>query len=62
MLKSRRMRLALLVARMGAKRNAYRILVGKLEKKRLLGKDAGGWIILKWFLEREDEVVWTRVI
>jgi hypothetical protein len=34
MIKSRRMRWAGNVARMGAKRNAYRILVGKLEGKR----------------------------
>jgi hypothetical protein len=33
------------------KRNAYRILVGKPEGKRLLGrKDVGGWTILKWIL------------
>jgi hypothetical protein len=34
--KSRRMRWAEHVARMGEKRNAYRILVGKLEGKRPL--------------------------
>jgi hypothetical protein len=34
--KSRRMRLAEHAARMGAKRNAYRILVGKPERKRPL--------------------------
>jgi hypothetical protein len=35
-IKSRRMRLAGHVARMGKKRNAYRILVGKPEEKRPL--------------------------
>jgi hypothetical protein len=37
----------------GAKRNAYRILVGKLEGKRPLGKkhDVGGKTILKWILD-----------
>jgi hypothetical protein len=38
MIKSRRMRLAGHVARMREKRNAYRILVGKLEGKRPLGR------------------------
>jgi hypothetical protein len=38
MIKSRRMRWAGHVARMGAKRNAYRILVGKPERKRALGR------------------------
>jgi hypothetical protein len=36
------------VARKRAKKNAYRILVGKPEGKRPLGdQDIGGWIILK---------------
>jgi hypothetical protein len=38
MIKSRRNRWAGHVARMGEKRNAYRILVGKREGKRPLGK------------------------
>jgi hypothetical protein len=38
MIKSRRMRLAGHVARMGEKRNACRIVVGKPEGKRLLGR------------------------
>jgi hypothetical protein len=38
MIKSRRMRWAGHVARMGEKRNAYRILVGKPEGKRQLGR------------------------
>jgi hypothetical protein len=45
-------------ARMGEKRNAYRILVGKPEFKRPLDQDVGGLIILKWILERQDVVVW----
>jgi hypothetical protein len=47
-IKSRRMRWAGHVARMGEKKNAYRILVGKPEGKRPLG----GWTISKWILER----------
>jgi hypothetical protein len=38
MIKSRRMRLAGHVARLGEKRNAYKILVGKSEGKRPLGR------------------------
>jgi hypothetical protein len=38
MIKSRRMRWAGHVARMGEKRNAYRLLVGKPEGKRPLGR------------------------
>jgi hypothetical protein len=52
MIKSRKMRWAGHVARMGAKRNAYRILVGKLEGKRPLGIHIGGTLILRWILER----------
>jgi hypothetical protein len=42
-IKSRRMRWAGHVARMGVKRNAYRLLVGKPEGKRPLGKPRRGW-------------------
>jgi hypothetical protein len=42
----------------GQKRNAYRILVGKPEEKNTkTDQDVGGWIILKWILERE-RMVW----
>jgi hypothetical protein len=50
-IKSRRMRWAGHVARMGEMRNAYDILVGKFEGKRLLeGLGADGEIILEWIL------------
>jgi hypothetical protein len=53
MIKSRRMRLAGHVARMGIKRNGYKILVGNPEGKRPLGiKNLGGWTVLKWTFER----------
>jgi hypothetical protein len=48
-IKSRRMRWAGHVARVGAKRNAYRLLVG-------------GWIILGWILEKWDGVMWTGLV
>jgi hypothetical protein len=44
MIKSRRMRWAGHVARMGAKKNAYRILVGKPEGKRPLGRPRRRWV------------------
>jgi hypothetical protein len=51
------------LARMGEKRNAYRLLVGKPEGKRPLGRqDVGGWIILGCILERWDGVVWTGLV
>jgi hypothetical protein len=44
MIKSKRMRWAGHVARMGEKRNAYRILVGKPEGKRPLGRPRRMWV------------------
>jgi hypothetical protein len=44
MIKSRRMRWARHEARMGEKRNAYRILVGKPEEKRPLGRPRRRWV------------------
>jgi hypothetical protein len=45
----------------GEKRNAYRILAGKLEGKRPLGRSRRRWgIILEWILE--DGVVWSGLI
>jgi hypothetical protein len=44
MIKSRRMRWAGHVARMGEKRNAYRILVEKPEGKRPLGRRRRRWV------------------
>jgi hypothetical protein len=44
MMKSRRMRWAGRVVRIGEKRNAYRILVGKTERKRPLERLKGTWV------------------
>jgi hypothetical protein len=41
---SRRMRWAGHVSRIGEKRNAYRILVGKPEGKRRLGRPSRKWV------------------
>jgi hypothetical protein len=43
-MKSRRMRWAGHVARMGEKRNSYRLLVGKPEGKRPLGRPRRRWV------------------
>jgi hypothetical protein len=44
MIKSRRMRWVGHLSRMGAKRNAYRILVGKAEGRRPLGRPRLRWV------------------
>jgi hypothetical protein len=52
MIESRRMRWAGHVARMGEKRNAYRISVGKPKRDHWEDHDVGGWTILEWILEK----------
>jgi hypothetical protein len=44
-MKARRMRWAGHVARMGEKRNAYRLLVGKPEGRRPVGRPRRRWVI-----------------
>jgi hypothetical protein len=62
-IKSRRMKLAGHVARMGEKRNAYRLLVGKPEGKRPLRRQRRRWLDnLGWILERWDGVMWTGLV
>jgi hypothetical protein len=47
----------------GAKRNAYRLLVGKSEgKSHKEDKDVGGCIVLRRILERLDGVMWTASV
>jgi hypothetical protein len=56
MIRSRRMKWAGHVARMGERRNAYRIMVGKPEgRDHWEDQDVGGWTILKWILR---EIGW----
>jgi hypothetical protein len=58
-IKSRRMRWAGHVARMGEKRNAYRLLVGKAEGNRPLGRPERRWVdIIRMDL---GEVEWGDV-
>jgi hypothetical protein len=63
-IKSRRMRWAGHVARMGEKRNAYRLLVGKPEGKRPLRRPRRRWVnnIKIDLLEREVGAVWTGLV
>jgi hypothetical protein len=65
-IKSRRMRCAAHVARMGEKRNVYRLLVGNPEGKRPLGRPRPRWIdkIKMDLLERNElwaELVYLRI-
>jgi hypothetical protein len=65
MIKSRRIRWAGNVARMGEKRNAYRILVGKPEGKRPLGRQRRRWAdnIKIYLREIEwDGTDWTDLV
>jgi hypothetical protein len=57
-IKSRRMRWAGHVARMGEKRYAYRLLVGKPEGKRPLGRQRCRWVDIRMDL---GEVGWGDV-
>jgi hypothetical protein len=63
MIKSRRMRWAGHVARIGEKRNVYRILVVKLEGKKPLGRPRTRWVDnVKINLMDRMRVVWTGLI
>ena len=59
-IKSRRMRWAGYVARMGEERGVYRVLVGKLEGRRPLGRPRRRWrIILERISRRWNVGIWT---
>jgi len=59
-IKSRRMRWAGHVAHMAEERGVYRVLVGKPEGRRPLGRPRrSGRIILGWISRRWDVGVWT---
>jgi hypothetical protein len=47
----------------GVKWTVHRPLVGKSEQRRpRKTKAVGGWVILRWILEREVGVVWTGLV
>ena len=58
-IKSRRMRWAGHVARMGEERGVYRVLVGKLEGKRPLGRPRRRWVDNIRISRRWDVGIWT---
>jgi hypothetical protein len=66
MIKSRRMRWAWHVARMGKKRNPYRVLVGKSEGKGLLGRPRHhkeiGWGGMDWIHVAQDRDQWRALL
>jgi hypothetical protein len=75
MIKSRRMRWAGHVERLGQKRNAYRILVGKPEGKRPLGRPRRRWVddikmdlreigpeAMNWIDLAEDRDQWRTLV
>jgi len=55
------MRWAEHVARMGEEKGVSRILVGKPEGKRPLGRHRRRWIILGWISRKWDVGLWTRL-
>jgi len=57
-IESRRMRLEGHVVRMGEMRNAYKLLIGKAEGKRLLGRPRRGWEDVRIGFR---EIVWAVV-
>ena len=58
-IKSRRMKWVGHVALMGDRRGEYRVLVGKPEKMRPLGRPRHSWrIILRWIFRKWIEGVW----
>jgi hypothetical protein len=62
-IKSRRMRWAGYVARIGEKRNAYRLLVGKPEGKRPLGRPRRRWVDnIRMDLGEVGWGVWTGLV
>jgi hypothetical protein len=65
MIKSRRMREAGYVARIGEKRNVHRILVGKPKGKRPLGRPRPreiGWDGMNWIALAQDTDQWRAVV
>jgi hypothetical protein len=62
MIKAGKIRWARHVARMGG-RNAYRLLVGKPEGKRSLGRPRSRWVDnIRMCLERWDGAMWTGLV
>jgi hypothetical protein len=74
-IKSRRMRLAGHVARIGEKRNMYRLLVGKPEGKRPLGRQRRRWMdnikidlleiglnVVDWIGLAQDRYRWRTIV
>jgi hypothetical protein len=62
-MKARRMRWVGHVVRMGEKRSAYRLLVGKPEGRRPLGRPIRRWLDnIRTHLVEWDGVMWTGLV
>jgi hypothetical protein len=62
-IKSRRMRRAGQVARMGRRETSIGYWwESQRERDRYEDQDVGGWIILGWILERWDGMMWTGLV
>ena len=61
MIKSRRMRWAGHVARMGSERGVYRVLVGKPEGKRPLGRPRRRWVD-NIRMDLQEVGIWTGLV
>jgi len=59
MIKSRRMRCAGHVARMGEERGVYRVLLGKPERSRSMGRPRRRWVDNIRISRRWDVGIWT---
>jgi hypothetical protein len=57
MVRSRRMRMAGNIARIGAKMNAHRVFVGRPEGERPLDDSDVGRTILKWIIVKQNAVL-----
>jgi len=60
-IRSRRIRWAGHVARMGERRGLYRGLVGKPEREHLGDPGVDGRIILRWIFRKWDVGIWTEL-
>jgi hypothetical protein len=47
---------------MNGGKGTHKLLMGKPEGKRPLGRPIRGWIIIRWLLKRQHVMVWTGLV